>query len=428
MLSIGKLEKYTSTRFAVRALLVVICAFTLALPVFLRDKSSLLYGFEAYFHLSHGTVGYVLSFFSYFFRVDIFLVAKVLPVLLGIFSLLLFFSILRGLGFKYWIVLLSSLILIFSPSFVFLFSTLTDFAFVAFLLLTVFYLLLRKKEVLALVILYLVGFFGWIHLAVALSLLLFYSLKVKRFRLFLYALPSLVLIFFSPAKNLFSFGSFVSDFGGPFGLGVFIMVLSFFGLKYFWKDKYVHFYFYLSMLLLIVFAFFNLRVLSYFNFSLSLLSALGLQVLFEHHWRSKSIKFLTLLILVLGLFISSFSYITGVVNGLPNKDVIDGLYALRDLPDGAVFSHVSRGYWVEFANKPFVSDNELLYTRDIEKATGIIDSEHITYVWVDDDMMSRVWVEGDQDLLFLLKYSDSFEFVYSNNYVGIWKFNRGVGE
>ena len=407
---------------------MIICALTLVLPVFLRPRFNLLYGFEAYFHLGHGSVSYILSFFSYVFRLDVFLVAKVLPILLGVFSLLLFFSILKNLGFRYWIVILSSLLLIFSPSFVFLFSTLTDFGFVAFLLLFAFYLLLNKKNIPALAMFYLVAFFGLFNLVLALFLLLFYSFKVKRFRLFLYALPSLIILLFFPAENLFSFGSFVSDFGGPFGLGVFLMILSFFGLKFFWKDKYVYLYLYLSMILLIVFSFFNLRALSYLNFILVLLSALGLEVLFERHWRSKSIKYLTLLIMILGLFISSFSYMSWVINGLPNRDVVDGLYALRDLPEGAVFSHVSREYWIDFAKKPFVANNALLYTRDIERATNLIKSGGISYVWVDEDMRSRVWVEEDQDLLFLLKYSESFELVYSNDYVGIWKFNRKVVE
>lgn len=428
MWNIENLERYTFTRFAVKALLVVVCALTLALPLLFRSKSALLYGYEAYFHLANGPVSRILSFFSYVLHVDVFLVAKVLPIILGIISLLLFYSILKMLGFRYWLVLFASLILIFSPSFIFLFATLTDFAFAAFLMLVVAYLLFRKKEIPALVVFYLISFFGVLNLALASLLLLFYSLSIRKFRLFLYALPSFALLLFSNAQNLSSLGSFISDFGGPFGLGVFIVILSFFGLRYFWKGKYAHFYFYLSILVLVLFAFLNLRVLSYLNLFLVLLAALGLELLFERHWRSKLIRSLTIIILILGLFISSWSYMNSIINGLPNKDIVDGVYALRDLPYGVVFSHTSRDYWINFADKPFVSDDALLYTRDINEATALVNADRVTYVWIDNDMKSMVWVGEDQGLLFLLKYSKDFIPVYSNNYVTIWKFEKGVGE
>ncbi len=428
MSSIGNLRKYTFTRFAVKALLVVVSAFVLAAPMFFRDKNSLFYGFEAYFHISHGPISYLVSFFSYLFHIDAFLVARVLPIVLGILSLLLFFEILKILGFRYWTIVLSCLMLIFSPSFIFLFATLTDFAFVAFLLLLISYLLFRKKEVPALVVFYILPFFGFLNLALALFLLLFYSLNIRRFRLFLYALPSLALLVFSTGKTLYSFGSFISDFGGPFGLGIFVIILSIFGLGFFWKNKYAHFYFYLAIILLCVLSFFNLRVLSYLNFFLALLAALGLEALFERHWKSKLIKSLTVMILIIGLFFSGLSYSTSVVKGLPNNDVLDALYALRDLPQGTVFSQVSREYWVDFAGKPFVGGNDLLYTRDIDNATSIINSKQVSYIWIDKDMKSMIWVEEDQGLLFLLKYSKRFEEIYSNDYVGIWKFNNEVVE
>lgn len=428
LLSIGALEKYTFTRYVVKALLYVICAFTLALPIFFRDKLALLYGFEAYFHVSKGPVSYVLSFFSSLLHADVFVVAKVLPVVLGVLSVVIFYEILTKLGFKQWLVALTCLILIFSPSFMFLFATLTDFAFVAFILLIIFYFLLLDKKIPALILFYAIPFFGLLNLLLSLFFLLFYCLSVKKSKFFLYSLPSFVLLLFSPAKNLLSSSSFISDFGGAFGLGVFVVILSFFGLKFFWKDKYVHFYFYLSILALVVFSFFNLRFLAYLNFILVLLAALGLQVLFERLWKSKTIKYLTMFILIVGLVISGSSYMVSVISGLPNKDIVDAMYGLRDLPGNVVLSHPSREYWVEFAGKNFVQDSSLLYTRDIGDATAIINSKGVSYIWVDNDMKSMVWIEEDEGLLFLLKYSKSFKEVYSNDYVKIWEFDRGFIE
>jgi hypothetical protein len=426
--SIGNLEKYTFTRYVVKVLLYVVCAFTLALPIFFRDKLSLLYGFEAYFHISSGPVSHVLSLLSSIFNVDVFLVAKLVPVVLGVLAVIIFYEILVKLGFRQWIVLLASLLLVFSPSFMFLFATLTDFAFVAVLMLSIFYFLLLDKKFLAIVLFYIISFFGVYNLMLAFLLLLFYFLSVREWKVSLYSLPSLALLPFSSAQNLFSFGSFISDFGGIFGLGVFIIILSAFGLKFFWKDKYTHFYFYLSIILFIVFSFFNLRFLAYLNFILVLLAALGLQILFERHWKSKPIKYLTMMILLIGLILTGFSYMTSIVNGLPNKETVDAIYGLRDLPGDIVVAHPSREYWIGFAGKHFVSAPDLFYTRDIGNATAIINSKWVSYIWVDKDMQSMVWVEEDEGLLFLLKYSKSFKEVYSNDYVKIWEFERGVVE
>lgn len=428
MSSIGNLEKYTFTRYVVKALLYVFCAFALALPIFFRDKFALLYGFEAYFHVSSGPVSYVLSFLSSMLNVDVFVVAKVLPVVLGVALIVIFYEILVRLGFKQWLVLLSCIILIFSPSFMFLFATLTDFAFVAFLLILIFYLLLLDKKVPAFILFYLIPFFGLFNLILASFLMLFYVLSIKRFKLLFFVLPAFLIIPFSPAQNLLSSGSFVSDLGGAFGLGVFIILLAFFGLKYFWKDKYTHFYLYLSVITLIVFSFFNLRFLAYLNFILVLLAALGLELLFERHWRSKPIKYLTMLILIIGIIISGVSYMTAIINGLPNKDVVDAMYGLRDLPGNVILSDPSRQYWVGFAGKRFVGDNSLFYTRDIDDANSIINEDFVSYIWIDNDMRSRIWVEEDEGLLFLLKYSKNFKESYSNDYVKIWEFDRGVIE
>ncbi|MEM4244707.1 MAG: hypothetical protein QXR60_00685 [Candidatus Nanoarchaeia archaeon] len=423
--NIEGLERFTFTRYAVKALLIVVAALTLSLPIFFRDKASLFYGFEAYYHITHGPLSRILSFFSYLLNIDVFLVAKILPVVLGILTLLLFFEMLKKLEFRYWIVLLASLILIFSPSFIFLYSTLTDFAFVAFLFVFGAYLFVCKKEIYALIVFYTVGFFGLFPLVVASLLLLLYSLSIGKFRLFLYSIPSFAILLLSDARNLTSFGNFISDLGGPFGLGAFIVILSFFGLRSLWNDKYTHFYFYLMLLVTIGLSFFNLRVLALLNFFLVLLAALGVELLFERHWRSRLIKSLTIIILFVGLLLSAWSYMGSVIYGLPNGDVIDGLYALRDLPYGTVFSHYSREYWIDFAGRPFFSDGSLLYTRDIGYATALMESNGVSYIWIDNDMKSKVWIEEDQDLLFLLKYSKSFKEVYSNDYVTIWEFKKG---
>lgn len=416
------MEKSRFTRSVVKLLLIIITVWILTWPYIRRPENLLLSGREPYYHLQEGTLSFILSFLNHYTGVSIILLAKAVPVILGVLCILLFYEVLRKAKLNYGLVLLSSLILIISPSFIYLFGTLNAYAFTSVLFLLAFHLFLEKKEVLGLMMFYLIPFFGPISAIIALLLLLIYSLKNKKFRLFLIALPSLIMIYLLPTRILPSYNNIIiSDFGGRYGLGIFIILLSLFGLKYLWDKKYRHLLIYLIILSLCAFSFFDVKALAFLNFILVGLAALGLISLSKEEWKSVLIKQLTLLIMIYGLIFSGLSYINFLSQDLPNQEILDMIEYLKTVPEGRVFSHGSREPWIEYSGKTFVTDKNLFYTNKIDQAMATINSKKIRYLWIDSEMETKIWGGEEQGLLFLLEYSKNFRKNKINDYVTLWE-------
>ena len=107
---------------------------------------------------------------------------------------------------------------------------------------------------------------------------------------------------------------------------------------------------------------------------------------------------------------------------------------------GVVFSYYANGVLINsVANKKNLMDsnffyspdlkeryydsNELLFTRDIENATKIINKYNIQYIFIDKDMEEKLWGGEEEGLLFLLKYSKNFYTIYHNNSTRILEVN-----
>lgn len=415
------LETSRLTRYAVKLLFIIIAFWILLWPHLRRPEALLLSGKEAYYHLQNGPVATILSFLNAQTSVDPFLLAKLLPIMLGIISLLLFYGVLRKSGFSYDIIIISTLTLIISPSFIYLFGTLNAYAFTSFLLLLALYLMTQKKEMLSILVLYLMPLFGIVQALLGLLLILIYFPKNKKLKMFLIALPSLALLYFSP-KILPGYNTIIiSDFGGRYGLGLFIILLATFGLKHLWQKKYKHMLTYATILLLCLFSFIDIRVLAYLNFILAVIAALGLVALIKSEWRSGLIKQLSVLIMIYGLIFSGLSYINFLSQDPPNQEVLEMIEYLKIIPDGRVFSQASRESWIEYSGKSFTTDNDLFYTRSINQALEIINTKKIKYLWIDQEMEEKIWGDEDQGLLFLLKYSKNFKKNRINNYVTLWE-------
>jgi len=416
------LEQSKLTRYAVKLVLTALTLLILAWPHFRRPASLFISGKEPYHHLITGPVSMVLSFLNHYTGADIVLLSNILPMVLGVLTMLLFYNLLRKYGLDYSLVLISTAALIISPSFIFLFGTLNTYAFTAFIFLLTLNLFTEKREVLGVMMIYLVPFFGPISAILALLLLLVYSLKNERFRLFLAALPSAAILYFAPVGILPAYNNVaISDFGGHYGLGLFTILLSFFGLRQLWEKKYKYLFIYITVVFVGAFFFLDVRVLSYLNFLLAALTALGLVRLAKMEWKSGLIKQLTILVMIYGLIFSGLSYINFTSKDLPNEEVLDMIRHLQTLPGGRVFSEASREYWVEYSGHMFVADQALLHSTKIEDAMMLIESKKVNYLWIDEEMKENIWGGEEKELLFLLEYSKNFKKNKINDYVTLWE-------
>ena len=344
-----------------------------------------------------------------------------IPLLAGLLSLWLFSDLLLRFGLPYPLMLLSTLLLLSSPPFLFLFSF-PNFTFLALTLsLLVADLLLRRHLWAAGLLFFGLPFLNRPAALFAFAALFLYIIREDQPRLALLFL-SLPLLYFSPAPSLPATGSFLADLGGSYGLGIFTLLLAGIGLAEIWKEKYAHLTLYAFLLLTVLASLATLRMLAYLNLFLAPLAGLGMVSLLRRPWKITLIKHFTPAIFVVGLLLSGLSYALILSQALPNKDVLDGLRFVHDQTplEARIFTEASRAPWMEFFSRTPVVDPSLFPVRELAPVLEQMTQHGITHIWVDRGMMDTLWDEEDEGLLFPLRYSKEFRLVFTNGDVTIW--------
>ncbi len=415
-------ERTRYTRLGVRLILAVTSAIILYLPILLRRKGWLLTGIEAYYHLKQGALSFLLGLIP----ADSILAAKMLPLIFGIAAVLLFYTILLNLGIGFKVAFGSSVLLLMTPGYIYLFSTLNGYFIPVTIALLMFYLLLRRKDVFLVPFLFVMPFFGYLHSLAASLLLLAFCLERKVTKLFLLSLIPLMISLFAGASMMPSHGSFISDFGGKFGIGLFILLLSFFGFGSLWKKKYRYTSVYLALISLVALAMLDMRMLGYLNMILVVLALLGFMRIAGFGWESAIIKWSTVGVLTFSIVFSGLFYMAMLANDLPNREIVAALESLKAMSKESdiVLAHNTREYWIGYAGRKSISVPGIYSSRYHEEALQLLAKNNIRYVWVDEGMKDILWQEGRQDILFLLEYSNLFKKVYINDYVTIWEVIR----
>jgi len=384
----------------------------------------------------------------------------IIPLILGIFSLILFHSILKRLRQKKQLISLSALILIMSPIFIYLFTTTNQNNIPIFLNLFAIYFFLskskNKKYLFAIIPLTIAAFFNILHAIIPILLIFFLATtknkKSKAIKLSI--APLLVLLTYHLPfyiKNGISltpdfvkinfFNSFISEFGAIISFGIFTIILTLMGIMNLRENKKTTlFYTIILALLFISYHIINLRI--YLNFIVAFLAAHSFLVLINQKWELKAIKKLTVLIIICGLLFSTVTQLNVLSNSQPSKEAIFSLEWLKNQPPGKVFSHYSNGFVIQkISEKPTImdslfeyapnlettyKDSQLLFnSRRLKNTTQVINKYDITYIWIDNQMKNgQVWINQDQGLLFLLQHSDNFKNIYSLNNIEIWMYTK----
>jgi len=401
------------------------------------------------------------------FRIPIMTLSKILPILVGILSFLLFFLLLKELKINKKIMNISLLLLVISPPFIYIFTTLNDHLIPIFLVLLSFLLFLRNKKFLSAILFLLIPLFSISDSFIGLFFFFIYIVSTKRkFRTFFFLLLSVLIISLLqylpfvilygfpeiPAFKIseeginFAFQNFISDFGGKFGIGLFSILLGFSGLAVVWRKKYKNLLVYTLCVALVVISFYLAWLIIYLNFLLVILASIGLIYLIKIKWESKLIKNFIIFILICGIIISGVSHIDRISKLSPSKMMFDSLKILKEKskPNEIVFSHYSNGFWINgIADRPVIMDRYFIYTPNVnqlhkdsqnifysinlEDTTKLLDKYKVKYIWIDKKMKeSQVWKREEEGLLFLLKYSRKFENIHSDEETEIWKVKENL--
>ncbi|MCP3682729.1 MAG: hypothetical protein GY861_08575 [bacterium] len=366
--------------------------------------------------------------------------SRLLPLLFGVLSVVLFYFLLRKLGVDKEKTFIISLLLVISPAFIYTFVFSTPHALsVLIILLGMFLISFRKTTctVIAFVLFASLLFFNTFSILLALVILGALVInKGKEKLLFLFFMMALLVasLFYFISLNK-PFVEFSSDLGALIGFGIFTLVLSVLGLLVTWdqRSKLLVIYSPLIFLSAAVF-FFGSFVHIYLNFFLAILVGYGISYILKRKWRVTLIRNLTLVILICGLVFSAVSYTARISGAEPDSNIVDSLQWLNSQEHGTVLSHHSNGFWIQnIAGKKVITDgltgrseriidsDSIFASRTLDNTKELLNKYDVKYIWIDNAMKKgEVWRKDKEGLLFLFRNNETFSRGYSNNNIEIW--------
>lgn len=381
--------------------------------------------------------------------------SRLLPLILGLGSFVFLFFIVSK--FKRNLRYIASLLFIISPGFIYLFSVSNKYSVSLFLALLGFYFLINDKKVYWIASFLLVSFFSvgsgifvlflvllyFIFKKVNLKLwwiyfvLLLFVLLVLYYKFLFLGIPNLTGFFVENSFNYFVQYIF-SDFGSGFGIGLFLLLLSIYGVSKINISKLRIAFVYAFIFVLFILSLYFEFLLFYLGLFFSVFGAYGLYGLWNQEWKLQVIKRFSMLIIIAGLLFMFGSFMVDHVVSDPSKDMGKAIEYLQDHGGSdIVFSDYKYGDFISYAgNKNFIdrnfryvkdvdervnAANLFLHTSDINDVVRLRKKYGIEYILIDDYMRKRLWERKDKELLYLLKYgSERFYKVFESGGVEIY--------
>ncbi|MBN2421706.1 hypothetical protein JXB41_00645 [Candidatus Woesearchaeota archaeon] len=376
---------------------------------------------------------------------------KILPFIFGMLSMMLYYLILRKINLSLKRSFFTSLILLFSPVFIYTFTIFNEYFLIVFLMLLGSYLLLRENYVFSLLVFSLITIIDIKSFVLPLIVLIAYYQKFSEKRQFLFTLVLLgigLIFIYLQGKSVVSslisgnlFKETITDLGAMLGFGIFSLFLSGIGLLLSWKNKKKNFIIYLLIIILVFFSVYLKSFVIYLEFILVYYAGFAFTKLINLKWELQILKKYAILLILCGLFFSAGSYINRVIHFPPHPSEILSLEWLNSNSNemDTVFSHYQNGNLIQaIAKRPIISDelyflhskeklrikdsDEIFYSRNLDKTESLLKKYNIVYIWINSQMKTNTWKKEDEGLLFLLKNSNKFSKEYDYEGIEIWKY------
>ena len=289
-------------------------------------------------------------------------------------------------------------------------------------------------------------FFDWTALVCGVAIVSAYTLFLNKKKFLFVPLATLLLFiivhFLTPLSFIFAQlaeRSFLielfSDLGGAFGLSLFIFILSIIGFALTWKKKkeYIPLYV-LSFLLFLLFVWSRAALLFFYPI-LSILAAHAFTYFWRREWTLPFVHILTIAVLSYGVLFSTLAYGTTLVYDPPSPELMTSVQWLHNHPfynHDVVLSLPRNGFFNDYGSTAFVTPfssvenvnitHTIFNSRDLKKTAGLLQSNNISIILIDDAMKRSLWNTDDDGLLFLFRTSGSFVKVYDTTGIEMWKF------
>ncbi|MFC1691133.1 hypothetical protein ACFL0W_03030 [Nanoarchaeota archaeon] len=365
---------------------------------------------------------------------------------------------------------LIEIILIISPSFIYLSSFLTQHQLPILLTLMCMFFFTKKQSVywpISLILVTILSFFSFFNFALAILLMLIYSktmsnpsIKGRKNWIMMSVFGGISVIILLGTKiftqfsqpEIITFRNFISDLGAETGFSIFLLVLFFMGLTEMWRNvkkdsENAYNQYYLAALLvfaLIFILYVGNEINLYLIFLASFLAGNAFYYLFKTNWNFKLLKQLTIFLILCGLIFSSVSYINKLSSEMRNQDFISAAQWLKENTNenNLIFAHQKDGFFIQtVSNRKVLSDDLsfkdilfkektedsdiLLLSKNYQKTTRIIKKYDIKYLFLNKKLLEgAVWSEKDSGLLFLLRNTETFIKVFDNPSVVIYEIGK----
>lgn len=405
-------------------------------------------GEQAYYHLNAAKTD--AEFKTPYHYLMNYINPVILQVVLGLLSVILFYFMLKKLNFKNES-FYACLVLVLSPIFIYTFTIISPHSLAVFLMILGSWLFIQDNKIISAsaAIPFVLASYNIFNSLLILIILGSYILYKKEKIYLAASIAAIIVILSIYLKNPFLISyeivsktnfmeRLLSDFGGLLGFSVFGLVLLIIGIAAHGKKK---LYTYPLFIFFIIMFFVKPESTIYFNFLVAFFGGVGLYKISRTKWNINLIKDLILIVFVCGILFSAVSY--GKILSLsgPDNNIKDSMEWLSEKKERVVFSHYSYGFIIrELANQNVIMDsmsryadnyeellndsNMLLYSRNLEGTEKILKKHNIYYILIDKRMREMIW-EGEEDgLLFLLKNPETFENVYSEKGVDIWRYKK----
>lgn len=373
---------------------------------------------------------------------------SVINVILSLLLAFLFHKFLRDNHASKLVANIATLILIFSP--IFIFYSISLSVVILFTIIVILSLLSLKKKysVLTIFLALIVPLFGINFTVIYLFIILSYSIFINRIKYF-YVIFGVVIgsallidhIFFG--FSVFSFPSMttyslirelISEFGGIRGISIMTFSLFGFGFMKLFFDKKKNVMQFLFLTAVISIFFFEYRFFFILNFAISVYAAYGLSHLIRRKWFSEDLKNLTILIILCGIAFTYLSFFGRFADIEPREYHISSLEFLAQQDLGVVFTIQNLSPYVQnIADMPIIIDSfsynheilsdirNILHSQDLRTTISLLNKYDVKYIYIDETMKSTEWQHKEKGLLFVLSDRNNFELIFSDDFVSIWK-------
>ena len=382
------------------------------------------------------------------------LLAKILPLVTGVLSLLLAYFFFKDLELGENDTLFALIIFALTPIFIYSFTTFSpdNLAVPMLLLGAIFFLRKNYVSVLFFAPVFLIDILSAVVAFVMMMVYYFMDRKslgllIANFAAGCAVIISGVLILgvnplidFVPLKTGFS-GLFVS-FGALTGYSLIVIGLFFIGL-FSWWDRHINKTIaVLGVVLMFAFSVFFSDARLFVSLIIAIPAGRAISYLANREWEMPLIKDVTIILIIYSVLFASILLLNTQVK-MVDKDTIDAVKFLSTSDRGDVILSMPRsGFMIEgvAGRRAFMDDNSfrqkdyqekirvrnnIFYSRNLPELEALLVSNKITHILIDEDMKNgEVWNSREEGLLFFLQNSDRFINIFDNKNIQVYRYLR----